>query len=120
MPLPDDAGVIDPERLHVGCVAVKAGTVTSTPLTTTVRAVGLKPNPVFAGVTVYVPFATFVNTYPPALLAEAVATVCVPWLSVTVAPLPLTAGVIVPVTLHVACDATKFATTVSALLTTTV
>src|SRR4029077_3786463 len=107
---PDDAGVIDPERLHVGCVAVKAGTVTLTSLTTTVWVVGLNENPVFVGVTVYVPFATFVKTYPPALLAVAVATVAVPCLNVTTAPLPLADGVIVPVTLQVASDAMKAAT----------
>jgi hypothetical protein len=43
------------------CVAVKAGTVASLPLTLTFWEVGMKLAPDLVGVTVYVPFATLLK-----------------------------------------------------------
>jgi len=63
-PLPPAAGLIVPEMLKVGpacAVAVKFNPVTFAPEIVAFERPGLNVNPMWLGVTVYVPFASPVN-----------------------------------------------------------
>jgi len=73
--------------------------VTLAPLIVTVVLLGLNVKPVWLGVIVYVPFANPVKVKLPELSAVVVA-VAAP-LSMTVAPLPDAAGLMVPEMLYV-------------------
>ena len=59
VPLPELAGLIVPEMLHVVDNAVKLTAVAFAPLIVTAWFAGLNVNPDFVGVTVYDPLARF-------------------------------------------------------------
>ena len=88
------AGALIATVIAAAAVAVKSTPLTSAPPTDTFRMVGVNATPLLLGVTMYGPFASPVNTNPPAALAVVLPVAMPP--SVTVADAPLATGVIVP------------------------